>query len=118
MFPDVNTVLLTQRSQEHDKLRPLPRIDILSTPGCDLCQDATAVLLALQAIEPFTRQEINSANDPERIRRYGEDMPVVFINGRKAFTYRVAPAQCLRRLRWQHRPQGATYPPTSECKHI
>jgi len=80
-----------------------PRVVILSKTGCELCDDAKAVLQTLQAIEPFTLQEINCADDPELMGRYGEDIPVVFINGRKAFEYRVDAAQCLRRLRQQPR---------------
>jgi glutaredoxin len=80
-----------------------PWVVILSKPGCELCDDAKAVLQALQAIEPFTLQEIICADDPELMDRYGEDIPVVFIHGRKAFKYRVDAAQCLRRLRRQPR---------------
>ena len=86
-------------------ISPLPLVEILSRPGCHLCDEAKALLHTLQAVQPFTLLEIDIADQPELLRRYGDEIPVIFINGRKAFKYRIDPAQCVRRLRRAQRRQ-------------
>lgn len=81
----------------------LPLVEILSKPDCHLCDEAKTLLLALQAIQPFALREIDIADHADLLSRYGESIPVVFINGRKAFKYRIDPAQCVRRLRREQR---------------
>jgi len=46
---------------------------------------------------PARVEEINIANDPELEARYGLEIPVLLVNGRKAAKYRVT-EEALRRL--------------------
>jgi hypothetical protein len=48
---------------------------------------------------PLTIQEIDVDNAADLRARYGNDVPVLFINGRKAFKYRVTARQLEKRLR-------------------
>lgn len=93
--------------------QPLPPlVELFSKPDCHLCDDVKALLRSLQSVHPFTLREINIAEQTELLAQYGEEIPVVFINGRKAFKYRVEPRKFVRRLRraqpgtakrlWQH----------------
>ena len=82
-----------------DDTTPLPLVEILGTPACHLCAEAKAVLHELQTIHPFVLREIDVSEYPALMQRYGEEIPVVFINGRKAFKYRIDAAQCVRWLR-------------------
>ena len=66
--------------------------------GCHLCDEAKQLLRELQKKAPFRFQEVDIDQDPELRQRYNEQVPVVFIHGRKAFKYRIDPAQFLKRL--------------------
>lgn len=90
---------------------PVPLVTVLSRPACHLCDEAKALLRQLQAVYRFTLCEVDITEHPELERQYGEEVPVVFINGRKAFKYRVDPQQFVRRLqrgagRWGWRRRG------------
>ena len=65
------------------------QIDIYSRPGCHLCDDAKEVVERVQRRFPFVLSVVNIETDPELEKTYGEQIPVVFINGNKAFKYHV-----------------------------
>ena len=65
------------------------QIDIYSRPGCHLCDDAKEVIERVQRRYPFSMRVVNIEMDPELEKAYGEQIPVVFINGNKAFKYHV-----------------------------
>ncbi len=83
-----------------------PVVELYSKPDCHLCTEAKALLRRLQSTHPFTLREINIATDEALLERYGEEIPVVFINGRKAFKYRIDPRQFVRRLQRAHQQPG------------
>ena len=64
-------------------------IEIYSRPGCHLCDDAKEVVERVQRRFPFSLRVVNIEMDPELEKAYGEQIPVVFINGNKAFKYHV-----------------------------
>lgn len=53
--------------------------------GCCLCDDARALLLKVQADQPFTFAERDIDGDARLLRRYLERIPVVTIDGVEAF---------------------------------
>jgi glutaredoxin len=76
-----------------------PRVTIYSRPGCHLCDDAKDVITGLRGRAEFDLAEVNIDTDAELQRLYGKEIPVVTINGRKAFKYFVQPAEFLKKLR-------------------
>ena len=62
--------------------------------GCHLCDDAKQVLR--DARVAFSEVDIDA--DADLRARYNEEVPVVFIDGRKAFKYHVDPRELQRRL--------------------
>ena len=77
----------------------LPTVELFSKPGCHLCDEAKALLRELQASHSFLLCEVDISTRADLLERYGEEIPVVFINGRKAFKYRIEPRQFVRGLR-------------------
>lgn len=73
-------------------------VDVYSKPDCCLCDEAKDVLRRVQADQPFVLREVDIESDPELMARYGEEIPVVFVAGRKAFKYRVDEAELRRKL--------------------
>jgi glutaredoxin len=62
-----------------------PHVIVYSRPGCHLCDEAKATL----ACADVSFEEINIESDPELLRKYKYDIPVVLINGVEEFRHRV-----------------------------
>ena len=75
-----------------------PAVMLYSRPGCCLCDDMKAILAEVQADTAFTVTEIDISAQPALEARFGQDIPVLFINGRKAFKYRLTAGALRRRL--------------------
>jgi glutaredoxin len=78
---------------------PTIRIDIYSRPDCHLCDEAKEVIERVRCRFPFSIRVINIETDPELEKAYGEQIPVVFINGNKAFKYHVDEAELERKVK-------------------
>jgi glutaredoxin len=72
-----------------------PQVVLYGSAGCSLCDKARAVLTA-ELGETF--QEVDIGGDPELEARYREWLPVVEIDGERAFVYFVDPAALRRKL--------------------
>jgi len=77
----------------------LPEVVLYTRPGCHLCDEAKEQLEVLRKTVAFELREIDIDTNPELQRRYNDEVPVIFIHGRKAFKYRIDPRQFLERLR-------------------
>jgi len=82
----------------------LVQIDIYSRPGCHLCDEAKEVVERVRLRFPFLLRVINIETDPEIEKRYGEKIPVVFINGNKAFKYHVDEAELEKKVKKLWKP--------------
>jgi len=77
----------------------LPReVVIYSRKGCHLCEIVKESLVKLQKRGGYSWREIDVDSDAEMRRQYTDEVPVVFINGRKAFKYRMDEREFLRKL--------------------
>jgi glutaredoxin len=65
--------------------------------GCHLCHQAKQQLAPLAHQFGVALREVDTDNDPELAARFGEEVPVVFLDNRKVAKYRVDVKQ-LRRL--------------------
>jgi glutaredoxin len=71
---------------------------VYSRKGCHLCEIVKESLVKLHKRGGFNWREIDVDSDAEIRRRYTDEVPVVFINGRKAFKYRMDEQEFLRKL--------------------
>jgi len=74
-------------------------LTIYSKPGCHLCDEMKAVVMRVAAGFPATVDEVDITSDPALEARYGLEIPVLLIDGRKAAKYRVTEADLTRMLR-------------------
>jgi len=72
---------------------------IYSRPGCHLCEEAKATILAAGCLDEFELREVNIEGDPGALAQYQYDIPVVFINGVRVFKHKVDPKEFRRKLR-------------------
>ena len=69
------------------------RVTLYGRADCHLCHDMRTVVDAVAREVPLEVEEIDVDGDPTLGARYGAEVPVLCVNGRKAFKYRVdAPA--------------------------
>ncbi len=66
--------------------------------GCCLCDDAKQALQAARAQVRFTVREVDIDSDPALYEADRYDVPVIEIDGRRAFKHRVTPRQLVERL--------------------
>jgi glutaredoxin len=71
---------------------------VYSKPGCCLCDEVTDKLEVLKGTHAFNLREVNILEDPEAYQKFKEEIPVVFINGKKAFKYHLDEKQFLKKL--------------------
>ena len=75
-----------------------PEVILYSRKGCHLCDVVKHSLTRLSGSAEFSWQEIDIDADPNLFSRFNEEVPVVFINGHKAFKYQMDEREFLRKL--------------------
>lgn len=58
------------------------RLTLLSRPGCHLCEEMRREVDALLAGQPHEWEVVDVGADPDLLLRYGDSIPVLFVNGR------------------------------------
>jgi glutaredoxin len=74
------------------------RVTLYHAEGCRLCDRALATVRGLRDELGFELEEIDIGGDPELEAAYREWLPVVEIDGRRAFVYYVDAAAFRRKL--------------------
>ncbi len=77
----------------------LHKVIVYTRTQCHLCEVVKETLRKLQSRTHFHWQEVDIDSDPELRRRFTDEVPVVFIDGKKAFKYRMDETEFLRKLR-------------------
>jgi len=74
------------------------QVIVYSRKGCHLCEIVKESLVKLHKRGGFDWREVDVDSDAELRRQYNDQVPVVFINGSKAFKYRMDEQEFLRKL--------------------
>ena len=65
------------------------RVTLYGKPGCHLCDDAREVIARVCAELGTSYDEVDITADPALQRRYGEQIPVTFVDGAQHDFWRV-----------------------------
>jgi hypothetical protein len=76
-----------------------PRVVLLGRAGCHLCDEARVVVERVAAELGVGWEERSVDDDPELLRRYAEQIPVTFVDGRRHDFWRVDEARLRAALR-------------------
>ncbi len=68
-----------------------PRVRLYGRPGCHLCDVAREVVAAVCAELGEEFDEVSVDDDPALRERFGEEVPVTFVDGRQHDFWRVDP---------------------------
>jgi glutaredoxin len=77
---------------------PSAKVVLYHAPGCHLCDRARGVLAEARGELGFELVEVDISGDPALESRYREWLPVVEIDGERAFVYHVDPIGLRRKL--------------------
>jgi hypothetical protein len=78
----------------------LVELVLYSKPGCHLCDEMmTVVRRVIGKAGGATVREVDISLDAELYAAFGEEIPVLFVNGRKAFKYRLTEEALRDRLK-------------------
>jgi glutaredoxin len=62
----------------------MTQLTLYGKPGCHLCEEARAVVLAVRERHSFELDEVDITRDPALEARYRERIPVIAIDGQEA----------------------------------
>jgi glutaredoxin len=74
------------------------KVTLYTRAGCHLCDDAKQAIESARRRTLFDYEEFDIDSDPQLRRLYNEEVPVIAIDGKNAFKYRVTPAELLKKL--------------------
>jgi len=72
-------------------------LTLYSRPGCHLCDEMKAVINRVAQSNPLRVEEIDISTSADLEERYGLEIPVLFVAGKKAAKYRIGEEE-LRRV--------------------
>lgn len=75
-----------------------PLVTLYTRAGCHLCDDAKRTIATARSRAEFDYEERDIDAAPDLLRLYNEEVPVIAIDGRKAFKYRLDMNEFLKRL--------------------
>jgi glutaredoxin len=74
------------------------QLTLYTRAECPLCHEMQAVVEVVARELPIALELVDVDRDPALVAAFGEEVPVLLVNGRKAFTARVEPAALRARL--------------------
>jgi hypothetical protein len=82
------------------------RVTLYSRPGCHLCDEMKAVVSRVSRTVPLSIEEVDISRDAGLEERYGLEIPVLLVEGKKAAKYRVTEEELMRILAGRLRESG------------
>ncbi len=89
-------------------------LTLYTRADCELCREMEEVIASELARCSARLEKIDIGGNPELEARFGLEVPVLFVNGRKAFKYRCTARELRKRLsreigpRWPFRKTTAS----------
>jgi glutaredoxin len=77
-------------------------LTMYSRPGCHLCDEMKSIIERVGSRIALTLEVVDISADVELEKRYGLEIPVLLVEGRKAAKYRVSEEQLLRLVQTGH----------------
>lgn len=76
----------------------IAKLTLYTRRDCCLCEEMKAAIREAAGNCEFSLDEIDVDDSAELCLRYGNEVPVLFIDGRKAFKYRLTARELAQRL--------------------
>ena len=76
----------------------MKKVTLYTRRGCHLCDEAKRSIDSARLRRPFDYEEFDIDTDPQLRRLYNEEVPVIAIDGAKAFKYKLTTEELLKKL--------------------
>ena len=76
----------------------IPQLTLYTRGECCLCEEMKEVIQRVAQKTPLDLEEIDVDSTPGLVEEYGDEVPILFIDGRKAFKYRVMVGELKKKL--------------------
>ena len=76
----------------------MKKVTLYTRRACHLCEEAKREIHSARRQAAFDYEELDIDSDPRLLQLYNEEVPVIAIDGAKAFKYRLTAAELLRKL--------------------
>ncbi len=76
----------------------MTKVLLYKTENCKLCDEAESALLELKREKKFFLERITLEPNTELFERFGNKVPIVFINDKMVFEFKLDKASFLRKL--------------------
>jgi len=86
----------------HERMREVA-LTVYGRSECHLCEEMTEIVRAVAAELGCTLAVVDISEDAELEARFGQEVPVLCVNGRKAFKYRLTERDLRKRVRAERR---------------
>ncbi len=74
-------------------------VEIYSKKGCSLCKKAMELINKVKIELPFSLKEVDIATSEALFRKYNDEIPTIFINGKKTFKFKIDEIEFKKKLR-------------------
>ena len=74
------------------------KVTLYTRRGCHLCDEAKQAIGAAGRRAKFEYEEFDIDSDPGLRQLYNEEVPVIAIDGRKAFKFRLTAEELMKKL--------------------
>ena len=74
------------------------KVTLYTRRGCHLCDEAKQAIENARRRRAFDYEELDIDSDAGLLQLYNEEVPVIAIDGRKAFKYRLTADELLKKL--------------------
>ncbi len=74
-------------------------VQVYSKSNCGLCTEAKTIIGKVNQEIPFQYDEVEITSCDDLNRRYESNVPTIFINGKKAFKYKVNEEEFRKQVR-------------------
>ena len=75
------------------------KVTLYSKKHCHLCEEAHEVLERIAARYDFEIEEVDIESNPGLYEKYKNEIPVIFLEGKKLFKFKVDEKQLIRALK-------------------
>jgi glutaredoxin len=75
------------------------RITLYTKPGCHLCERALEVIARCRQQVNFALEKVDISQTPELLQRFGNDIPVILLDGREIARHVLRERKLLEALR-------------------
>ena len=77
----------------------LPELTLYTREDCSLCEEMHEALRDVKAQAPFHLNVVDVTKNAELLRKYGDRVPLLALDGRISFKTRIDPRKLRRKLR-------------------